>query len=192
MQLICLKPTSGLDARPEDAYQIHGYLNPLSNTDMKKKILNKWKITFNLMFYQRVSCKHWQCYPLRQDRSCIAELFRCRVQTLQGILNIQSLNCLLHGQELSFIRDDTAFTLSPVHSGLLIPSLHLFLLCVESKLPHLICTVVTEHSHWQTAYVFIPITSQLIVTGDPMNDGIERRKRAMYSYSASHCSSPPR
>lgn len=88
------------------------FKSSLEHRDEKKKnIVNKRKISFNLVFYQSVSCKHWQCNPLRQERICSAELFSCRVQTLQGILNVQSLNCLLHGQELSFIRDDTAFTL---------------------------------------------------------------------------------
>lgn len=100
-----------------------------------------------------------------------AELFRLRVQTwyksLVGIHNFQSLNCLLLGQRLSLIRDDTTFTLwiprllTVVNSN----ALH-FLFHVERKTHQLSCTIVTEQGYWQRGYMFIPITQSLLITAD--------------------------
>lgn len=70
---------------------------------------------------------------------------------------------------MSLIRADTTFTLWIPRRLTVVNSFFTFiLLCVESKLHHLICTVVTEHWYRQRGHMFIPITQWLVITGDPM------------------------
>lgn len=140
--------------------------------------MNKWKITFNLEFYQSASiaiASYWS------KETLVLQSFQARVQTwyksLVGIHNFSKFKlppCRARGWVLSGMTR-LLLSRSPDCSLLLTLMLYFFFFfffftdsVLRETAPVLSRATVPEDWYWNRGHMFIPITQSVVITGDLM------------------------